>query len=239
MPSVARRCTGRAAGRCLYGRAVRLGQNAGMSGRSVLTLPATGYRRERWRNGRGWTREILALPAGADWALRLSIAELDAAADFSPFPGVEREQVLLHGNGLRLQFDDGQVAELLPPHQRMRFAGSRAVTGVPLDGPVQVFNLMWRPGSLAAHLFHRPLVGDMWCFGDGQTGWAVHVLAGSARIGSADGQDGTLLAAGDTAWLPPPATGRWRHPIDGAGELLLVQVQWPATAAGGGRPLPA
>ena len=214
---------------------MRLGQNAGMSERSVLTLPATGYRRERWRNGRGWTREILALPAAADWDLRLSIAELDAVADFSPFPGVEREQVLLHGNGLRLQFDDGQLAELLPPHQRIRFAGARAVTGVPVDGPVQVFNLMWRPGSLDAQLFHRPLVGDMWCFGDAQTGWAVHVLAGNARIGGSGDRDHAGLATGDSAWLAPVA-GRWRYPIAGVGELLLVQARWPAPGGRATRP---
>jgi len=201
-----------------------LGQNAGMNERSVLAIPATEYRRDRWRNGRGWTREILALPDAQGWDLRLSIAELDAVADFSPFPGVEREQVLLYGNGLRLQFDDGQSSELLPPHQRLRFAGARAVTGIPLDGPVQVFNLMWRPQTLDATLFHRPLVGGMWCFGDARTGWAVHVLAGGARIG-ADGHEQAVLAQGDSAWLPP-GPGRRRYAIDGGGELLLIQAQW-------------
>lgn len=202
-----------------------------MSDQCVLPIPSTSYRRERWRNGRGWTREILALPDGGSWDLRLSIAELDAVADFSPFPGVEREQVLLCGNGLRLQFDDGASSELLPPHQRLRFAGSRPVTGIPLEGPVQVFNLMWRPGSLEATLLHRPLVGGMWCFGDERTGWAVHVLAGSARIG-ADGHEHAVLAQGDSAWLAPGA-GRRRYSIDGAGELLLVQVEWPAPAGCG------
>ena len=73
-----------------------LRQNAGMDEDAFTAIPATGYRRTRWRNGRGWTRAILALPDEADWDLRLSIAEVDAVADFSPFPGVEREQVLLH-----------------------------------------------------------------------------------------------------------------------------------------------
>jgi environmental stress-induced protein Ves len=197
-------------------------------------VPANAYRRSRWRNGRGWTREILALPddgaggeAGSNtWDLRLSIAELDAVADFSPFPGLEREQVLLAGNGLQLRFDDGEVLELLPPHQRARFHGARPVTGIPLDGPVQVFNLMWRPEAVTATLFHRPLVGAMWCFGGEHTGWAVHLLAGSARVGDGVGGE-QLLAQGDSAWLAP-GPGRRRYPIDGAGELLLVQVEWPA-----------
>ncbi|AKC87630.1 HutD family protein [Pseudoxanthomonas suwonensis] len=195
----------------------------------ILVIPATDYRRDRWHNGLGWTREILAVPAAGAWQLRLSIAELDAAAGFSPFPGVEREQVLLSGNGLRLQFADGEVAELLPPHQRARFDGGRAVTGVPLDGPVQVFNLMWNPQAVIASLFHRPLGGGMWCFGDERTGWAVHVLAGEARI-AVDGGDPLALAQGDSAWLAP-GPGRRRCSIDGGGELLLVQVEWPGSAA--------
>ncbi|KAF1691164.1 HutD family protein [Pseudoxanthomonas koreensis] len=194
-----------------------------MDGRDFLAIPATEYRRTRWRNGRGWTREILALPDNDAWDLRLSIAEVDAAADFSPFPGVEREQVLLHGNGLELHFDDGERLDLLPPHQRVRFDGGRAVTGIPVDGPVQVFNLMWRPEALTALLLHRPLVGSMWCFCDARTAWAVHVLAGSARIGL-EGRGQAVLAQGDSAWLAD-GEGRRRYSIEGAGSLLLVQVQ--------------
>ena len=57
-------------------------------------ISSLDYRRERWRNGLGWTREILRLPAqGDDWALRLSVAEIEQDAAFSAFPGVERELV--------------------------------------------------------------------------------------------------------------------------------------------------
>jgi environmental stress-induced protein Ves len=216
-------------GDALDGRDAPLRQNARMDERSLRVIPATDYRRSRWRNGRGWTREILALPDVDAWDLRLSIAELDAVADFSPFPGMAREQVLLSGNGLQLHFDDGEVLELLPPHQRARFDGVRPVTGIPLDGPVQVFNLMWRPDAVAATLFHRPLVGGMWCFGDERTAWAVYLLAGSARIGC-EGEAGRFLAQGDSAWLPRGPGGR-RYSIDGGGELLLVQALWPAQDA--------
>ena len=221
------------------GDAVALRQNASMEDHGVLPIPATEYRRSRWRNGRGWTREILAVPHPDGWQLRLSIAEVDAVTDFSPFPGVEREQLLLHGNGLCLHFDDGARVELLPPHQRARFQGARAVTGIPLDGPVQVFNLMWRPEAVTARLLHRPLVGGMWCFCDERTSWAVHVMAGAARIG-ADGRERATLMQGDSAWLSSSA-GRRRHSIDGAGELLLVQVERngdPLREHAGGRELP-
>ena len=165
------------------------------------------------------------------WDLRLSIAEVEAAAAYSSFPGIEREQVLLAGNGLGLEFADGERIQLLPPHQRARFSGDRPVAGVPLDGPVQVFNLMWRPRALHASVLHRPLVGGMWCFCDPRTGWAVYLLAGSARV---EGEHGTLLLErGDSAWLGAAAQRR-RHRLEGGGELLLVQLCWPAD---GGWPL--
>ena len=188
-------------------------------------IPANEYRRERWRNGLGWTREIHAAvnPAAGDaWAWRLSIAEIERDAPFSSFPGVERELVLLSGNGLRLRFDDGESALLEPPHGRLRFAGERAVTGELVDGPTQDFNLMWRRDAVDAQLWHRPLVGPMVIFAEPGTTWAVHLLAGQARFADDSGLPG--LNAGDTALL---AAGeqRLRHVLDGGGEVLLVRLQ--------------
>ena len=188
-------------------------------------IPANEYRRERWRNGLGWTREIHA-QAGAgkpgDWAWRLSIAEIEQDAPFSAFPGIDRELVLLSGNGLRLRFGDGEVRELHPPHDRMRFAGERAVTGELLDGPTQDFNLMWRRDLVDAQLWHRPLVGPMVVFAEPGTVWAIHLLAGQARFADESGLP--ALAAGDTALLKAD-DARLRHVLDGAGEALLVRVQ--------------
>lgn len=203
-------------------------------------LPAHHYTRERWHNGAGWTRRILRLPvagagpgtgagtgsaatAGITWDLSLSIADIERPAAYSRLPGVEREQVLLSGDGLRLVFDDGVgTTTLLPPHQRLRFAGDRAVSGVPLEGPpVRAFNLMWRPAALAVELLHRPLVGGMFCFCDAGTAWAVYLIGGSACIASAAGQ--FRLEAGDSAWLA--AGDRQRFAVDGAGEALLVRVE--------------
>ena len=188
-------------------------------------IPANEYRRERWRNGLGWTREIHAHAAAGspdDWEWRLSIAEIEQDAPFSAFPGIDRELVLLSGNGLRLRFDDGEVRELHPPHDRLRFAGERAVTGELLDGPTQDFNLMWRRDLVEAQLWHRPLVGPMVVFAEPGTMWAVHLLAGQARF--ADDSGLPDLAATDTALLQADGT-RLRHVLDGAGEALLIRLQ--------------
>jgi len=185
-------------------------------------IPANEYRRERWRNQLGWTREIVRCGGDADdWNWRLSIAEIERDAAFSTFAGIDRELVLLAGNGLRLRFDDGETVELLPPHDRHRFAGERAVTGELVDGITHDFNLMWRRDRVQAELWHRPLVGPMVIFAEPHSTWAVHLIAGHARF--ADDSGLPELAAGDTAILAAGAD-RLRHVLDGGGEALLIRI---------------
>lgn len=201
--------------------------NEADGGSRSWVIPANEYRRERWRNQLGWTREILRLDAAArpvdgdDWDWRLSIAEIEQDAAFSAFPGIERELVLLSGNGLRLRFDDGELHELHPPHDKLRFAGERGVHGELVDGTTHDFNLMWRRERVQAQLWHRPLVGPMVIFAEpGQT-WAVHLMAGQARF--ADDTGLPPLAAGDTVVLAAGGE-RLRAVLEGGGEVLLVRV---------------
>lgn len=189
---------------------------------TITRLPCNGYRRVRWKNGLGWTREIACMPEGDDWDWRLSIAEIEQDADFSTFPGVDRELVLLSGNGLRLRFDDGQVTELLPPHAGARFAGERGVRGELLEGRTTDFNLMWKRNRFDAQLWHRPLVGAMVVFVDPGETWALHLIAGQAHF--ADGSDAPDMAAGDSALLSSPGV-RVRSVVDGGGEALLIRLR--------------
>ncbi|MGY1410403.1 MULTISPECIES: HutD/Ves family protein [unclassified Luteimonas] len=193
-----------------------------MTSRSRV-IPANQYRRLRWANHAGWTREIHAEPGADSWRWRISIAELEAVAPFSRFPGVERELVLLRGEGLQLRFEDESPVELDPPHGRLRFDGGRALAGEP-RGRCEVFNLMWHRDAASAQLWHRPLAGPMLVFVDPGSTWIVHLLGGHARIGG----DAALpaLATGDTALLA--ANGeRTRYVIEGGGEALLVRINGP------------
>jgi uncharacterized protein len=209
-------------------------------------IPANEYRRERWRNGAGWTRAIAAGGPGADaggiaggpagatdhWAWRLSIAEIERDDAYSAFPGVEREQVLLSGNGLRLRIDGREQAELLPPHGRGRFDGGVGVEATLVDGPVHVFNLMWRRDRVLATLWHRPLVGPMVLFVEPRSLWAVYLLAGEAHFDVGAGLPS--MAAGDSALLPA-GDARWRYAFDGGGEVLLVRID-PVGGTPAGQP---
>ncbi len=198
---------------------------------AARVIPANEYRRERWRNGLGWTRQIHANldTASGDWDWRLSIAEIEQDAPFSMFPGVDRVLVLLTGNGLRLCFDDDAVHLLQPPHDRLLFAGERAVTGELVDGTTHDFNLMWRRDRIDAQLWHRPLVGPMVLFVDPGSTWAIYLIAGHARF--ADDSGLPDMAAGDTALLQADDK-RQRYVLDGAGEAILTCVQPLPGAAG-------
>ena len=204
-------------------------------------VAANDYRRVRWRNDAGWTREIVAVGAdaveathggaGDDWHWRLSIAEIERDGPFSRFDGVDRELVLLRGAGVRLRFADGRVLDALPPHGRVRFSGEDAVDGELVDGTTHDFNLMWRRDRVAATLWHRPLVGPVLVFVDPGSTWAVHLLAGHAHFGR--GSVLPPLAMGDTALLRADDGRRTRHLLEGAGEALLVRID-PVPVAGGG-----
>ncbi len=186
-------------------------------------IPAHDYRRERWRNGFGWTREILRSPNGGDdWDWRLSIAEIEQDGPFSTFSGIERELVLLHGQGVRLRFDDGEVRDVEPPHGRVRFAGERVVSGELIDGPTHDFNLMWRRDRIDADLWHRPLVGSMVLFAEPGVHWFVHVLSG--RVHAIDAVNRIDAAMSDTLWLRAEAQ-RARCALDGGGELLVIRLR--------------
>lgn len=191
------------------------------SPQSSCILRVRDYARMRWKNGAGWTSEILRVPDQESWDWRLSIAEIEADAPFSAFPGVDRELVLLSGNGLRLRFEDGDVHDLLPPHDKLRFAGERAAFGELIEGPTRDFNLMWKRDAVDAHLWHRPLAGTMVLFVDPGDTWAIHVLAGQARFADASGLG--ELAPADTAILVAGEVRR-RYVLDGGGEVLLIRI---------------
>lgn len=199
-------------------------------------VPANEYRRARWKNGAGWTREICACRgdgesglAAGDWDWRLSIAEIESDAPFSTFPGIDRHLVLLAGHGLRLRFADGEARELHPPHEALRFAGEREVHGELLDGRTEDFNLMWRRDAVRATLWHRPLVGTMVVFVEPATTWALYLVAGEIRF---DGDTGLPpMATGDTALLRA-GPDRVRYAFEGTGEALLVRIEPLVGAAG-------
>lgn len=193
--------------------------------RALRIVHANEYRRVRWKNGRGWTREAVqgrheaAADDAGGWDWRLSIAEIEEDAAYSPFPGVDREQMLLSGNGLHLHCSEG-ILRLLPPHDRAAFRGEDTVSAERIDGRVEVVNLMWRRDRVSLSSWFRPLVGPMLVFADPAETWLVHMVSGNARL---DREPAVLLEAGDTGVLRGMGRRR-RCMIEGAGSVLLARI---------------
>ena len=189
-------------------------------------LPAFEYQRVRWRNERGWTREI-ATGRSQDGQLcwRASIAEIDRDGEFSEFAGLARDQVLISGSGFRLEFAGRDSMTVEPPHGRAHYPGSPAPSCRLLDGPARAFNLFHDPLQIDAQLLHRPLVGPMMVFCQPDQQWLIFLLGG--HLVATQGSVATMLEQGDSLWLGTanPAPGGTRKTLlDGGGELLMISL---------------
>ena len=148
-----------------------------------------------WKNGLGSTREIAVQPSGAgsdDFLWRVSIAEVDTAAPFSRFPGIDRQIALLDGNGFTMTLDDGRVHPLTTLFAPFAFAGEARVAVSLLDGPTRDFNLMVRREHASGEVLVWPGSETRWP--DSST---VLVYCACGVIDTAEGP----LHAGD-AWRP-------------------------------------
>ena len=188
----------------------------------IQLIPANEYQRTRWKNGLGWTREIIRYPNQNDlWSWRLSIAEVDKDGAFSVFENIDRELILLSGEGMRLNFTDGESVVLNPPHDKHRFAGERELSAELISGPTQDFNVMWQRDRFDVQVLHRPLVGPMVFFSEKNATWAIYMLSGQAQF--KDQSPTKRLQQGDTALLlPDEISGRLI--LDGGGEALLIKL---------------
>lgn len=152
-----------------------------------------------WKNGMGRTRELAVHPSGAgptDFLWRVSVAEVDSAAPFSTFPGVDRQIALLDGAGFTMHFDDGSEHRLLEPFLPFAFPGEAGVDVVLAGGATRDFNLMLRRGKASGRI-------EVWRAG-------AHALDGVVLAYGASGEASTPegpLLPGDIWRVPAPATG--------------------------------
>ncbi len=162
-----------------------------------------------WKNGLGTTREIAIHPSGAsgdDFLWRVSIAEVDSAAPFSSFPGIDRQIALLDGNGFTMTLDDDRVHALTTPYAPFAFPGEAKVAVTLADGPTRDFNLMVRRAQARGDV-------KVW-----QTSGICPLDPTIVLIYAARGEidtDAGMLRAGD-AWLAREPAARHVTLRDGA-----------------------
>ncbi|MDH6592215.1 environmental stress-induced protein Ves [Variovorax sp. TBS-050B] len=118
---------------------------------SRASLPATP-----WKNGGGTTQEIASWPEGAGldaFGWRASIATIAQPGPFSVFAGIDRQIMLLEGDGVRLFTHDGRIDHRLDaPHRPFAFSGDEAIDCTLLGGASADFNIMTRRGQWRAEL---------------------------------------------------------------------------------------
>ncbi len=192
----------------------------------VRLIRAGDTRRTRWKNDGGWTTELASDPPARDghaiaegFRWRVSIADIERNGPFSTFPGVERDLLLLAGNGLELDIDDAAPLRIDRRFEQVHFAGEQDVRCRLLAGPTRDFNVMARRDAVHAEVVARPLAGSMLVFREAGTTALVHVLAGDVELHIDDQAIGA--ATGETLLLDAGST-RQRIQLEGAGEIVLV-----------------
>lgn len=137
-----------------------------------------------WANGGGITHEILK-DSAQPWRYRLSIAEVASAGPFSTFDGIDRQIMMLEGNGFILNFAESQE-RIVQVHEPFAFAGEASVQcdlvqgAVP--GGVRDFNVMTRRSAFNATVQVLELNGQdyHWSLSGGVH--ALLVLQGSLTL---------------------------------------------------------
>lgn len=182
---------------------------------SFHVIRATDVQPQPWKNGMGVTREIARFPTRAgneDFLWRVSVAEVDSAAPFSEFPGIDREIVLLDGDGFTMTLDESLSHALTTPFAPFAFPGEARVDVAMAGGATRDFNLMvrraWGRGEVRVCRDSGSHVPDPACV-------LIYVAQGS--VTTIDGN----LEAGD-AWLPD------RSPFELAtGSVVLMALAHP------------
>lgn len=105
------------------------------------------HRAMPWANGLGTSYEV-ASDRNVDgvWTWRVAIAPVVLDGPFSVMPGVDRELVVIEGNGMVLEVD-GVSVECMPG-QVIRFFGDSVTIARLVDGPVVDLGLMTVRGSV-------------------------------------------------------------------------------------------
>jgi environmental stress-induced protein Ves len=167
----------------------------------VKKLTSADYHRMPWKNGGGSTLELLLDPAtdgGFNW--RLSIADVEKPGPFSTFDGIDRQIMLMDGNGMVLSFANAAsptvIAKPLQPHA---FQGEWQTDCRLIAGSIRDFNVMVRRswGRAAVNGFDF-VAGQKLTLAVAPL-TLVHLFSGTADCG------GENLVAGDTIRLDSEA----------------------------------
>ncbi len=118
------------------------------------------HRAMPWANGLGTSYEVASDRNVDDvWTWRVAIAPVVLDGPFSVMPGVDRQLVVINGEGMTLSID-GEIVEC-PPGRVIRFSGDSVTIARLVGGPVVDLGLMTVRGSVIGSMVVVGDVGDM------------------------------------------------------------------------------
>lgn len=104
-----------------------------------------------WANGKGTSYEIASdRDASNQWTWRVAIAPVVEDGPFSTLPGIDRQLVVIDGNGMVLEVD-GKTVEC-PSGQVVSFSGDSTTSARLINGPIVDVGLMTVKGLYAGSM---------------------------------------------------------------------------------------
>ena len=159
---------------------------------------------QAWRNGGGVTRELLAWPDADDWALRLSVADIERDGPFSAFGGIDRVFAVLTGAGVRLDWP-GRSVTLDADSPSLAFDGGDPPHAALVGGATRDLNLMLRRERARGRLA-RARPGSAW---SGDAPWRGLLTPAAAQL-AIDGAMPITLPAWSLVFSTTAAGQHWR-----------------------------
>lgn len=165
-----------------------------MSSFNVQLISLGDVPTQPWRNGGGTTRELLISPSAGVWDLRISVADIERDGPFSVFDGVERWMSVVEGEGVALDFADGEKT-LRFSDTPICFDGANAPSCRLIAGPTRDLNLMIRSGRGVVRKV-RP--GSAW-----KEPFAMRGLFTTTPGRWRDGSNDVIVPADTLLWCQP------------------------------------
>ena len=118
------------------------------------------HRAMPWANGLGTSYEVASdRNANGEWTWRVAIAPVVLDGPFSVMPGVDRQLVVINGEGMTLSID-GEIVEC-PPGRVVRFSGDSTTFARLVDGPFVDLGLMTVRDSVIGSMVVIADAGDV------------------------------------------------------------------------------
>jgi environmental stress-induced protein Ves len=191
-----------------------------------------------WKNGLGVSRIVAASPDGADYdTLRWQVGttRIEASCPFSSLPGLDRQFIVLQGDGVELSCLDTAGGSAVrgtidPGSEPFAFRGDWQTDCRLRDSAVQVFNVVTRRGLAQARVGRLSLRAPVEVDKPRGELLLVFVAEGTVLAGAAGATlqaDDALLLDGDAAEKVPLRAGG-----DATSRLLTVAIRENRPGAG-------